>query len=123
MGLHVYVETYAGCGKQVTARAKQICEGIAERREWSFNPHSFTPAYEMPFINYRDFWCDLKIAPEDVITLKSMNGHSEKSITRSLEWLVKLLEAETTGFANEFQKGSIFDPRMDNYLLKTKCSL
>lgn len=75
----------------------------------------------MPFTNFRDFWCEEKLAPEDLITLKGMENHSERSIERALPWLLKLLEAETTGVANREQVGTIFDPRIPQYLLKVPC--
>lgn len=89
--------------------------------DWWINGHTFSPTFGLPYANFRATWCELNINQEEQKALESLVSHPKRSVSRSAEGMLFLLEAERNGKAAPGQDGTIFDPRNMFYILKHKC--
>lgn len=124
-----------GCEVFRDSRSREICDSISENLEWGWTGHAtIAPGWKSNWNSVKNVYCDKKITKLDLPILEKMCGlkikphmscmmSTDARLAIGVEYLIKMVIVENAAseeLDNEF-KGSVYDPKSKNYVLKDGC--
>jgi hypothetical protein len=120
-----------GCSEVDDARGRQICDSISKNLEWSWSGYATISVGQRPsWDTIKNVYCDDNITKSDLPVLAKMCGTeitpymycvkpSDWRLASGVEYLIKTIIS--LNGAPEELKGSVYDPKSNDYLLKGGC--